>query len=135
MPDGMLSDRPLIRSFSISFPIVMYSSGATTNSADCDLKKLMTSSKARAASSWEGDTGVLVPFMPPGEVVGRGGGCIEFEIWVGDTDIVSSMVANGSPVSAIGESSAVLLMYLGVTASDDAGGDTYCSTPTNRGNV
>lgn len=135
MPDGRLSERLLIRSFSMSLPIVMYSSGATTKSADWDLKKLMTSSKARAASSWEGDTGEPVPLTPPGEVVGRGGGCIVFEICVGDTDIASSMVASGSPTSAMGESSAVLLMYFGVMASDDAGGDAYCSTPTNRGNV
>lgn len=113
----------------------MYSSGATTKSADCDLKKLMTSSRARAASSWEGDTGEAAALTPPGEVVGRGGGCIEFEIWVGDTDIASSIVVSGSPISAMGESSAVLLMYFGVKASDDAGGDAYCSTPISRGNV
>lgn len=135
MPDGMLSDRLLIRSFSISLPMVMYSSGATAKSLGCDLKKLMTSSRARAASSWEGETGEPVPRTPPGEAVGRGGGCIEFDILAGDADIASSIVANGSPISAIGESSAVLLMYLGVIASDDAGGEAYCATPSNRGNV
>lgn len=35
----------------------------------------------------------------------------------------------------MGESSALLLMYFGVSASDDPGGDMYCSTPTSIGNV
>jgi hypothetical protein len=54
---------------------------------------------------------------------------------VGETCIESSIAAIEGCSSSIGESSAVTLMYLGVSASDDAGGDMYCSTPTNMGNV
>lgn len=38
-------------------------------------------------------------------------------------------------ISAIGESSALLLMYFGVRASEEPGGDIYCSTPTSIGKV
>jgi len=62
-----------------------------------------------------------------------GGGCIELVIWVGETSMASSMVGIEVRVSCIGESRVV--MYLGVRASDDAGGDIYCSTPINMGKV
>lgn len=54
---------------------------------------------------------------------------------VGETCIVSSIAAMEGCSSSIGESSAVALIYLGVRASDDAGGDMYCSTPISMGNV
>lgn len=67
--------------------------------------------------------------------MGIGGGCIELVTIVGEACIASSIAAMDGWSSSIGESSAVVLMYLGVSASDDAGGDMYCSTPTSIGNV
>jgi hypothetical protein len=49
--------------------------------------------------------------------------------------MVSSMVGNGGRASVMGESRAVLFKYFGVRASEDVGGDMYCSTPTSIGNV
>jgi hypothetical protein len=97
----------------------------------------MTSSRARAASSCEGVTGDVfsdATFVLIRGNDGTGGGCIELVLCVGDTCISFSTVKDGR-ISIIGESSAVLLRYLGVRASDDAGGDIYCSIPTSIGNV
>lgn len=77
----------------------------------------------------------LLSSKSPDALVGRGGGCIEFVTCVGDNDIVSSIAGKDPGSSAIGESSALLLMYFGVTASEDPGGDMYCSTPTSMGKV
>jgi hypothetical protein len=49
--------------------------------------------------------------------------------------MTSSMVDNDGRISVMGESSAVLFKYFGVSGSDDAGGDMYCSTPISIGNV
>lgn len=69
------------------------------------------------------------------EVLGSGGGCIELGSWVGDSDMDSSIAAMVPGISAMGESSVPLLTYFGVSASDDPGGDMYCSTPTSIGKV
>jgi hypothetical protein len=60
---------------------------------------------------------------------------MEFGSCVGDSDMPSSIAGNEPGISVMGESSALLLMYLGVSASDDPGGDIYCSTPTSIGKV
>lgn len=118
-----------------------YSCGSTTKPAFCDWKKLMTSCSARAASSWDGvvigdgsleePLSSVVPVVP----MGTGGGCIEFVTCVGDRDMVSSMTGRPPGISAMGESSVLLLMYFGVRASVEPGGDMYCSTPTSMGKV
>jgi hypothetical protein len=136
MPDK-LSELRLIRSFSISLPMVTYSCGSTTKSAFCDWKKVITSSRARAASSWDGvmdDESVEAAFSSA-SAAGSGGGCIEWVICVGETDMPSSIAAKQPGSSVMGESRAPLLMNFGVTSSDEPGGDMYCSTPTNIGNV
>lgn len=137
MLGGTLSELRLIRSFSISFPIVTYSCGSTTKPASCDWKKFMTSSSARAASSCDGVTGDDSTEQSFSSVfnAGRGGGCIECTICVGETDIVSSIAASDPGSSVMGESSAPLLMNFGVSASEEPGGDMYCSTPTSKGKV
>lgn len=66
---------------------------------------------------------------------GNGGGCIELVTCEGDSDMASSMAASEPGSSVIGESRAPLLMNFGVSASDDPGGDMYCSTPTSIGKV
>lgn len=68
-------------------------------------------------------------------MVGRGGGCIEWVTCVGDTDIASSIADKDPGSPDVGESRAPLPANFGVSVSDDAGGDMYCSTPTNMGNV
>lgn len=73
--------------------------------------------------------------ISPDVTFGRGGGCIELVTCEGDKDMVSSMAGRPLGISAIGESRPLLLMYLGVSASDDPGGEMYCSTPINIGNV
>lgn len=100
----------------------------------------MTSSRARAASSWEGVIGEESPeeslsSMSAVAVFGKGGGCIVLITCVGERDIVSSITGKPPGISVIGESRALLLMYLGVKVSEDPGGDMYCSTPTSMGNV
>jgi hypothetical protein len=73
--------------------------------------------------------------MFPGGMEGIGGGCIVLGPWVGDACIPSSTGAMEDRISVMGESSAVLLIYFGVRASEEAGGDMYCSTPMSIGNV
>lgn len=69
------------------------------------------------------------------EAAGRGGGCIELGSCVGDSDMPSSMAGKVPGISVIGESSAPLLTYFGVSVSEEPGGDMYCSTPTSMGKV
>jgi hypothetical protein len=69
------------------------------------------------------------------EVFGRGGGCIELGSCVGDSGMDSSMAGKFPGASAIGESRLPLLTYFGVSASEEPGGDMYCSTPTSIGKV
>ena len=100
----------------------------------------MTTSNARAASSCDGVTGESVADWTMSDcvgmlTVGRGGGCIDAVTCVGETCIASSIVAIVGGSSLIGESSAVEFRYFGVSASDEAGGDIYCSTPMSMGNV
>ena len=140
IPDGRLSELRLMRSFSINLPMVTYSWGSTTKPAFCDWKKFMTSSNARAASSCDGvigDESAEEPLssLSPDVVAGSGGGCIVVRTCVGDRDIVSSMTGNEPGISDMGESSALVLIYFGVSASEDPGGDMYCSTPTSIGKV
>lgn len=137
MPGGTLSELRLIRSFSISFPMVTYSCGSTTNPACCDWKKFITSSRARAASSCEGVMGEESVEEPLSSLLelGSGGGCMECTTWVGDTAMASSIAARDPGISVMGESRAPLLMNFGVSASEEPGGDMYCSTPTSIGNV
>ncbi len=66
---------------------------------------------------------------------GSGGGCIERVTCEGDKDKVSSIAGKELGISAIGESRPLVLMYFGVRASDDAGGEMYCSTPISKGKV
>ena len=73
--------------------------------------------------------------MVTGGTAGTGGGCIELVTdWEGDACIGSSTPPKDVWTSAIGDSNVVLLIYLGVMASDD-GGDMYCSTPISIGKV
>lgn len=90
----------------------------------------MTSSSARLASSWVGEDAELLPglmgdtcwVVVTGVIAGSGGGCIEFVLCSGRPDcIVSSTPLSGG--SDIGDSSAVVVTYRGVSASDDGGGD------------
>lgn len=68
-------------------------------------------------------------------LAGKGGGCIEVVMCEGDSDMASSMAASEPGSSVIGESRAPLLMNFGVSASEDPGGDMYCSTPISSGKV
>jgi len=52
-----------------------------------------------------------------------GGGCIEFDACVGESDMPSSIVGSEPGMSAIGDSSERMLTYFGVGASDEPGGD------------
>lgn len=140
MSEDKPSESRLIRSFSMSLPIVTYSCGSTTKPAFCDWKKLMTSSRARAASSCDGvmdNESVHDEHLSSAwpDVAGRGGGCIELGSCVGDSDMDSSMAGRVPGISAMGESSVPLLTYFGVNASEEPGGDMYCSTPTSMGKV
>jgi len=141
MTEGRLSDLSLMRIFSISLPMVTKSWGSTKKLACCDWKKVMTSSRARAASSWDGVIGddsaedPLSSSIGPDVAMGTGGGCIEFVTGVGDRDSDSSITGKPIGISAMGESSVPLLMYFGVRASEELGGDMNCSTPTSIGNV
>lgn len=60
---------------------------------------------------------------------------MEFVIVVGEACIASSIAARDGWNSSMGESSAVEFKNLGVSASDDGGGDMYCSTPISMGKV
>lgn len=84
-----------------------------------------------------GDDSVEEPLssISPDVAFGRGGGCIELVTWVGDKDMASSIAGKDPGNSVMGESSVPLLIYFGVRASDDPGGDMYCSTPTSIGKV
>lgn len=60
---------------------------------------------------------------------------MEFVTVVGEACMASSIAARDGWNSSIGESNAVEFRNFGVSASDDGGGDMYCSTPTSMGNV
>ncbi len=123
-------------SFSISFPIVMYSCGSTPDGW-CWKNDIRTSS-ARRASSWEGgEVGEETLLEGLTLKLGVGGGAMETGLllrvgvlalvpWCECCCIAESMLRAGSSNSSSGDSSAGVAMdcweYFGVDGSEEPGG-------------